>query len=97
MTAEAEQRLAALEATNDGFILAERDLELRGPGEFFGSRQSGLPELRLASLLHDVEVLDMAQREAAALFAADPQLEWPEHALLRDRLEAFWQQAGDVS
>ena len=97
VTAEAEQRLAALEATNDGFILAERDLELRGPGEFFGSRQSGLPELRLASLLHDVEVLDMAQREAAALFAADPQLEWPEHALLRDRLEAFWQQAGDVS
>ncbi len=97
VSAEAEQRLAALEATNDGFVLAERDLELRGPGEFFGSRQSGLPELRLASLLHDVEVLDMVQREAAALFAADPQLEWPEHALLRDRLEAFWRQAGDVS
>ncbi len=97
VSAEAEQRLVALEATNDGFVLAERDLELRGPGEFFGRRQSGLPELRLASLLHDVEVLDIAQQEAAALFAADPQLEWPEHQALRERLEAFWQQAGDVS
>ena len=97
VTVEAEQRLAALEATNDGFILAERDLELRGPGEFFGRRQSGLPELRLASLLHDIEVLEMAQREAVALFAADPQLERPEHRVLRDRLEAFWQEAADVS
>ena len=97
VSAEAEQRLAALEATNDGFVLAERDLELRGPGEFFGRRQSGLPELRLASLLHDVEVLDIAQQEAAALFAADPQLAWPEHGALRERLEAFWQQADDAS
>jgi ATP-dependent DNA helicase RecG len=97
VTADAEQRLAALEATNDGFILAERDLELRGPGEFFGRRQSGLPELRLASLLHDVEVLDMAQEEAAALFAADPELEWPEHSALRERLEDFWEQTADAS
>ncbi|HAX24094.1 MAG TPA: DNA helicase RecG, partial [Chloroflexi bacterium] len=97
VTAEAEQRLAALEATNDGFVLAERDLELRGPGEFFGRRQSGLPELRLASLLHDAEILDIAQQEAAALFAVDPQLEWPQHSVLRERLEAFWEQAADAS
>ena len=97
VTAEAEQRLAALEATNDGFVLAERDLELRGPGEFFGRRQSGLPELRLASLLHDAEILDIAQQEAAALFAVDPQLEWPQHSALRERLEAFWEQAADAS
>lgn len=97
VSAEAEQRLAALEATNDGFVLAERDLELRGPGEFFGRRQSGLPALRLASLLHDVAVLDMAQEEAEALFAVDPQLEWPEHRVLRERLEAFWQETADVS
>ena len=96
-SAEAEQRLAALEATNDGFVLAERDLELRGPGEFFGRRQSGLPELRLASLLHDAEILDIAQQEAAALFAVDPQLEWPQHSVLRERLEAFWEQAADAS
>ena len=97
VSAEAEQRLAALEATNDGFVLAERDLELRGPGEFFGRRQSGLPELRLASLLHDVEILDIAQQEAAALFDADPQLEWPQHRALRERLEAFWERTADVS
>lgn len=97
VTAEGEQRLAALEATNDGFILAERDLELRGPGEFLGRRQSGLPELRLASLLHDVDVLHIAQEEAATIFTIDPQLEWPEHALLREQVQSFWQNAGDVS
>jgi ATP-dependent DNA helicase RecG len=97
VTSEAEQRLAALEATNDGFVLAERDLELRGPGEFFGRRQSGLPELRLASLLHDVEVLKMVQEEAADLFAADPQLEQPEHRVLRQRLDAFWAESADPS
>ena len=97
VSAEAEQRLSALEATNDGFILAERDLELRGPGEFFGRRQSGLPELRLASLLHDGEVLTMAQEDAAAIFAEDPNLELPEHQYLRERVEEFWETAADVS
>jgi ATP-dependent DNA helicase RecG len=94
---EAEQRLAALEATNDGFVLAERDLELRGPGEFFGHRQSGLPELRLASLLHDIEVLKMVQEDAAALFDSDPELALPEHQLLRESVEQFWAQAADPS
>jgi ATP-dependent DNA helicase RecG len=97
VSADAEQRLAALEATNDGFILAERDLELRGPGEFFGRRQSGLPELRMASLLHDVDVLKMAQEDAAALFTEDPQLERPEHELLRESVRQFWQDSADVS
>ena len=97
VSADAEQRLAALEATNDGFVLAERDLELRGPGEFFGRRQSGLPELRLASLLHDSDVLIMAQEDAAAIFADDPQLERPEHQYLRKSLEDFWEGAADVS
>ena len=97
VSAEAEQRLSALEATNDGFILAERDLELRGPGEFFGRRQSGLPELRLASLLHDSEVLNMAQEDAVSVFAVDPQLEWPEHRYLRESVEEFWEKAADVS
>ncbi len=68
VTSDAEQRLIALEATNDGFVLAEKDLELRGPGEFFGRQQSGLPELRLASLLHDLSVLEMAQAEAVESF-----------------------------
>jgi ATP-dependent DNA helicase RecG len=95
-TADAEKRLAALEQTNDGFLLAEKDLELRGPGEFFGQRQSGLPELRTASLL-DLPLLRMAQQEAMDLFAADPELALPEHELLREQLARFWREASDAS
>ncbi len=95
-SADSEKRLQALEQTNDGFILAEKDLELRGPGEFFGRRQSGLPELQMASLL-DMELLETAQHEAQTIFAADPLLVQPEHAALRDRVAKFWAQAGDVS
>ncbi len=92
----AGERLAALEQSNDGFVLAEKDLELRGPGEFFGRRQSGLPELKLASLL-DMEMLQKAQQEARAIFADDPQLEKPEHALLKERIARFWEDATDIS
>jgi ATP-dependent DNA helicase RecG len=95
-TGEAEERLSALEQTNDGFVLAEKDLEIRGPGEFFGRRQSGLPELRLASLL-DMNMLEIARAEAEQVFAADPNLEQPEHRLLKERVEKFWADAGDVS
>jgi ATP-dependent DNA helicase RecG len=95
-TGDAEKRLTALEETNDGFLLAEKDLELRGPGEFFGQRQSGMPELRMASLL-DLPLLEMAQREASNLFSNDPDLLTPEHALLKKQLELFWEEAGDAS
>ena len=95
-TAVAEERLQALEQTNDGFALAEKDLEIRGPGEFFGRRQSGLPELHLASLL-DIKMLEMAQVDAADLFADDPLLEKPEHRLLQESVAKFWEQAGEVS
>ncbi len=97
VSADAEERLTALSQTNDGFALAEKDLALRGPGEFFGRRQSGLPELRLASLLHDADVLTIAQEEASQLVANDPLLEKPEHWLLRERVLQFWESAGDVS
>jgi ATP-dependent DNA helicase RecG len=93
---EAEERLQALEQTNDGFQLAEKDLELRGPGEFFGRRQSGMPELRLASLL-DVKLLEVARREAQTLFAEDPELEQPEYQPLQEKVQEFWEAAGDVS
>jgi ATP-dependent DNA helicase RecG len=95
-TPDAEERLGALTQTNDGFALAEKDLEIRGPGEFFGRRQSGLPELKLASLL-DMDMLQIAQTEAQAIAEADPELELPEHELLRQRVARFWQDAGDVS
>lgn len=95
-TAVAEERLTALEQTNDGFALAEKDLEIRGPGEFFGRRQSGLPELQLASLL-DMDMLEITQQEARAIIAKDPNLELPEHQQLRAQVAKFWESAGDVS
>ena len=95
-TPDAEERLAALEATNDGFVLAEKDLELRGPGEFFGTRQSGLPDLKLASL-SDVGLLEQARNEAQVLFDLDPPLELPEHRLLARQVDRFWAGRGDVS
>lgn len=95
-SADAEARLQAMEETNDGFVLAEKDLELRGPGEFFGRRQSGLPEVQLAALL-DVKMLELARQEAEALMSADPLLEQVEHSLLRQKVMQFWQNAGDVS
>jgi ATP-dependent DNA helicase RecG len=93
---EAARRLAVLEETRDGFKLAEEDLKLRGPGEFFGTRQSGLPDLKLAKL-GDVRLLELARSEAQRLFREDPELASPEHRLLAHKLDAFWRQEGDLS
>ena len=91
-----EERLHAIEETSDGFKLAEKDLEMRGPGDFFGTRQSGLPELKLASL-GDSLLLDLARREAQALFAEDPTLSHPDHRLLARKVQEFWGGEGDLS
>jgi ATP-dependent DNA helicase RecG len=77
-------------ATTDGFKIAEADLELRGPGEFFGTRQSGLPEFRVADLLRDAPLLEEARREAQAIIAADRELRDPAHHGLRDQLLSRW-------
>ncbi len=90
------ERLKAIEETDDGFALAEIDLELRGPGEFFGTRQSGMPDLKVARL-GDTRLLDLARREAEAILAADPTLGRPEHAALAERLAAFWSREVEVS
>src|ERR1700684_3605720 len=66
ISAHAEERLAAMVRTQDGFELAELDLELRGPGEFFGTRQAGLPDFKVANLVRDRELLELAKREASA-------------------------------
>jgi ATP-dependent DNA helicase RecG len=95
-TRQTWERLKAIEDTQDGFVLAEKDLELRGPGDFFGVRQSGLPALRLASL-SNVHVLEEARAEALTLFAADPGLEQPEHRPLSEQVARFWQAKGDLS
>jgi ATP-dependent DNA helicase RecG len=95
-TAASEERLKAIEATYDGFALAEKDLELRGPGEFFGTRQSGLPNLRLAGFA-DLRILELARREAQSLFEADPQLARPDMRLLAQQVSKLWSGEGDAS
>ncbi len=82
----ARERLRALAATNDGFLIAEEDLRLRGPGDFFGARQHGLPQLQIASLAGDMRVLSQAQEAAKALLEEDPDLEAPRHAPLREQV-----------
>ncbi len=85
------ERLDIIEKVQDGFQLAEEDLRLRGPGEFFGTRQSGLPDLRMAKL-SDVALLELARAEAIRLFEEDPGLGKPEHKLLSRELARVWQQ-----
>ena len=87
---EAERRVQAMTETNDGFRIAEVDLQLRGPGEFFGTRQSGLPEFRAADLLRDAPLLDEARREAQAIVAVDAELRDPAHRGLRQALLTRW-------
>jgi ATP-dependent DNA helicase RecG len=66
-TDDARERLKAMASTSDGFLIAERDLELRGPGDFFGTRQSGLPQLRTGDLVRDRDIMEAAQQEARTL------------------------------
>jgi len=92
-----DERLLALEQSQDGFFLAEKDLQLRGPGDFLGTRQSGFADLQLAKL-SDVKTIEKVRREAQAVFATDPELKAPEHQFIAERLAKFWQiGAGDVS
>ena len=90
------ERLDLIEKIQDVFELAEEDLRLRGPGEFFGTRQSGLPDLRMAKL-SDVALLELARSEAIKLFQKDPRLEKPELHLLAKELAHVWPEAGEWS
>jgi len=83
-------RLTVMVRTNNGFEIAEEDLSIRGPGEFFGTRQSGLPELKVANILRDAKVLEIARREAFELVIKDPMLTLPDHKLLRNAFERRW-------
>lgn len=97
-TAESVQkRLKFLCSTSDGFAVAQFDLETRGPGDFFGSRQHGLPTLQIADLMNDTRTLHAAQAEATALLAADPLLEAPEHSLLAAQGEQMFTKAGAMN
>ena len=76
-----------LRPKRSAFSISEEDLRLRGPGDFFGSRQHGLPEMHVADLGADMDVMQRAQSEAQQLLAADPELTFPEHAALRQSVE----------
>ena len=92
-----QKRLKFLCSTSDGFAVAQYDLETRGPGDFFGSRQHGLPTLQIADLMNDTRTLHAAQGEAVALLAEDPLLERPEHALLARQVEQMFDKAGAMN
>ena len=87
------RRLSVMKATNDGFQIADEDLKLRGPGDFFGNRQHGLPQLKVADLLSDMPLLQRAQSRAALLLDADPNLEC--HPALWQAVEHLFAQVGE--
>ena len=90
MTDDGVRRVRAMTRTNDGFELAEADLEIRGPGEFFGTRQSGLPDFKIANILRDASLLEDAKSEANRLAKADPSLSQPVHQVLKEVLQTQW-------
>ncbi len=92
-TDQAKQRIEAMCRTNDGFEIAETDLKLRGPGDFFGTRQHGLPPMKIADLTKELELLKLAKDDAAELLADDPNLLKPHHEALR---AALIRQFGDA-
>ena len=93
---ETRARLKVLTGTTDGFRISEEDLKLRGPGDFFGKRQHGLPQLRIADLAGDTRVLKEAQEAAQALLRSDPELRRPEHQLLRGQIRRLFTEQADI-
>jgi ATP-dependent DNA helicase RecG len=89
VTDQGKARLQAMVECSDGFQIAERDLELRGPGELFGTRQAGFPDLEMAELLRDIQLLEAARREAFRLLEEDPDL--TRYPLLADALRQRWE------
>jgi ATP-dependent DNA helicase RecG len=88
---EAKMRLKAIKESTDGFYIAEKDLEIRGPGEFFGTRQSGLPELKIANIIRDYKLLESARGEAFKLIETDPSLYMAGHQPLKEAMKKRWQ------
>ena len=89
-------RLKAMTDTTDGFKIAEEDLKLRGPGDFFGNRQHGLPQLHIADLAGDMRLLSQAQEAAKAMLRRDPDLNRPEHRMVRKRVQDLFAQQADI-
>lgn len=90
------ERLEALVRSTDGFVIAEEDLRIRGPGEFFGFRQWGMPEFRVANLIRDADLLQQVRQEALALLRQDPHLKAPMHQGLREAMVRKWEKKLDL-
>ena len=97
VTEEGRRRLEALVRSHDGFVIAEEDLAIRGPGEFFGTRQWGPADLRVANLIRDAKILEEAREEAARLLQQDPALTKPDHAELKGSLLRRWRDKLDLA
>jgi ATP-dependent DNA helicase RecG len=95
-TKESRERMNVLTSTDDGFVVAEKDLEIRGPGEFFGTRQHGIPPLRVANLVKHIKVLMAVKEEATILMADDPELLKIKNRGLREKIDQFFQSATDI-
>ncbi|MBT1074403.1 ATP-dependent DNA helicase RecG [Geobacter grbiciae] len=90
LSEDAEKRLRVMESTTDGFRIAEADLEIRGPGDFLGTRQAGIPDFRVANILRDGRILEEARQEAFAVVDLDSELRLPRHEKLRTELARRW-------
>ncbi len=97
ITEEGKARLDIMVQSSDGFVIAEKDLEIRGPGDVMGARQSGLPSLRIANLIRDVREIETARNEVQALIEQDPKLEKPEHQKLKQALFDVWGAGMDLT
>jgi len=86
---DGQRRMDIMTRTNNGFLIAEEDLRIRGPGEIYGTRQSGMPSFRVADLVKDMRLLEVARQEAFHLLESDPDLSRPEHTALREAVERF--------
>ena len=93
---QAKQRLQTMCETTDGFQIADADLKMRGPGDFFGARQHGLPALKIANMVTDMEALKQAQEAARGILQADPGLAKAENAGLRQAVERLFQTVGET-
>jgi ATP-dependent DNA helicase RecG len=87
LTDASGERLSTMTETHDGFEIAEKDLDIRGPGEFLGTRQSGLPELRFGNIVRDFDIMEDARKEAFRLVKEDPELKDPRHAGIRESIK----------
>jgi ATP-dependent DNA helicase RecG len=91
---EARRRLDTMVKSNDGFRIAEEDLSIRGPGELFGTRQSGLPDLKVADIIRDALLLEAARREAIQIVRDDPELK--KSPALKKTVETFWREKSEI-